>query len=88
MNSTDWYYDADTAPASYAELADHEFGFAAGHIKIINDGGGDLTFSFDGENDDGVIKTTEALNFAKTHKGKIWFKGGVAYRVFAWLDTE
>jgi len=57
----------------------------SGNIRIINDGGGDLTFSFDGVNDHGKLKANESLVYRNRHEAGIAVKGdGVSFRIEAW----
>jgi hypothetical protein len=54
-------------------------------MRIRNDGGGDLTFSFDGTNDHGVVKAGENFLYWNRFEAGICVKGaGVAFRIEAW----
>lgn len=54
-------------------------------IRVCNDGGGNLYYSFDGTNDHGMLKANEEFVYRHRYEAGICFRGaGVAFRVEAW----
>lgn len=82
------YFESYVAATSYGDAI--EFGFEADHIRIIHDGTGTVTMSFDKTNDHGVIKSTDVppfSDFPNFRESKIWIKSTQAtdpVRVWAW----
>lgn len=78
MNNNGWFYEAVTLTANYVPK---EFGFKAKHLKLK----GDVTFSFDGENDNGKLVAGDGMQaFSDVEKSKIFVKGTGTLEVIAW----
>ena len=61
--------------------------FTSHSFELINDSASDITFSFDGTNDHGKVKTGEPARQQNFRREKtIWLKGtaGAAFRLSAW----
>lgn len=57
----------------------------SGSIRIYNDGGGDLEFSFDGTNVQGVVKASKDALYNFRYEAGIAVRGaGIAFRIEAW----
>jgi len=57
----------------------------AGNIRVLNDGGSPLEFSFDGVNVHGKVLPSEALVYRNRYEAGIALRGaGIAFRVEAW----
>lgn len=57
----------------------------SGNIRISNDGGGDLEYSFDGTNVHGKVKANESLAYRNRYEGGISVRGASAvFRIEAW----
>lgn len=80
------HFEDYAAPDSYGDPI--EFGFEAEHIRIIHDGTGTLTLSFDKTTTDGKMLSTDTpLELLDLRMSKIWIKSSVAtdpVRVYAW----
>jgi len=80
------HFEDYAAPTSYGDPI--EFGFEAEHMRIIHDGNGTLTISFDKTATDGKMLSTDTpLELLDLRMSKIWIKSSVdtdPVRVYAW----
>ncbi len=74
-----------TAPAGTITPLTTEGYLYASTIRICNDGGGVLAYSFDGTNVHGTLKANEIVVYRNRHEAGIAFNGASAvFRVEAW----
>ena len=87
QNSANIFYSNGTASSTGYTLA-VAFGFTSRKVMIKNDGTQDITFSFDGATDHGLLKNADPMiQFENKQNTQIFFKAttvGSTYRIWAW----
>ncbi len=80
-------HDADYAPAVPAGSNAPPVAMIWAYcIRIFNDGGSDLEFTFDGTNVQGVVKAGKFAEYLGRHEAGVAVRGagGTSFRIEAW----
>jgi len=75
---------------AYAQVPTFSWSFGANHLIIVNDSNQNITFSFNGEDDDGeLFPRDKSISLDWTEGSKLWIKTSAAsptqVRVWAWV---